>query len=62
MRLGLHEVEMPSKGINRMGELDDLLGGLRPNELTVLTGETASGKTTWAANLGFDLQRQSSSP
>ena len=34
---------------------DDLLGGLRPNELTVLTGETASGKTTLAANLSYKL-------
>jgi len=37
---------------------DDLLGGLRPNELTVLTGETASGKTTWAANLGYKLSEK----
>jgi len=37
---------------------DDLLGGLRPNELTVLTGETASGKTTLAANLGYRLSEE----
>ena len=37
---------------------DDLLGGFRPNELTVLTGETASGKTTMAANLGYRLSEE----
>ena len=34
------------------------LGGLRSNELTILTGETASGKTTWAANLGYQLSQE----
>ena len=29
-------------------EFDRLIGGLRPNELTVVTGETSSGKTTFA--------------
>lgn len=29
--------------------LDRLIGGLRPNELTVATGETSSGKTTFTA-------------
>lgn len=38
-------------------QLDRLLGGLRPTELTVFTGETASGKTTWTTNLGFNLAR-----
>jgi replicative DNA helicase len=39
--------------------LDDLLGGLRPNELTVVTGETASGKTTFtAAYLPYCLSQQ----
>jgi twinkle protein len=38
-------------------DFDGLLGGLRPNELTLLTGETASGKTTWAANLGYKLAK-----
>jgi len=37
---------------------DDLLGGLRFNELTILTGETASGKTTWATNLEFRLTKE----
>jgi replicative DNA helicase len=31
------------------------MGGIRPNELTVLTGETGSGKTTFAANMGYRL-------
>jgi twinkle protein len=34
---------------------NSLIGGVRPHELTVLTGETASGKTTWAVNLAFNL-------
>lgn len=37
--------------------LDDLLGGFRSNELSILTGETGSGKTTWAANLGYRLSK-----
>lgn len=39
-------------------DFDSLLGGFRPNELTVLTGETASGKTTLAANLGYRLSEK----
>jgi len=51
-----------SKGIlTRWKDLDDLLGGLRLNELTVLTGETASGKTTLAANLGYKLAKENHS-
>ncbi len=39
--------------------LDDLLGGLRPNELTIVTGETASGKTTFtAAHLPYCLSQK----
>jgi len=34
--------------------IDNLLGGIRPHELTVITGETGSGKTTLAANIGFN--------
>ena len=37
--------------------LNDLLGGFRSNELSILTGETGSGKTTWAANLGYRLSK-----
>jgi twinkle protein len=33
--------------------LNELLGGIRLCEVSILTGETASGKTTWALNL-FD--------
>jgi replicative DNA helicase len=36
---------------------DDLLGGLRLNELTELTGETGSGKSTFATNLSYKLAR-----
>lgn len=40
-------------------ELDGLLGGgLRPGELTIVTGETSSGKTTWTANLNFKLSKR----
>lgn len=39
-------------------ELDNLLGGLRPGELTIVTGETSSGKTTWTANLNFNLTKK----
>ena len=38
-------------------DFDDLLGGLRPYELTELTGETGSGKSTWAVNLGYRLSK-----
>jgi twinkle protein len=38
-------------------EFDGLLGGFRPNELTALTGETGSGKTTLAANLGYRMAK-----
>jgi replicative DNA helicase len=36
---------------------DELIKGLRTNELSILTGETGSGKTTWAVNLGYRLLR-----
>jgi twinkle protein len=43
-----------SKGINTgLNPLDNLFGGFRPNELSILTGETSSGKTTFATHLGF---------
>lgn len=38
-------------------KFDNLVKGLRPNELSILTGETGSGKTTWAANLGYRLSK-----
>jgi len=39
-------------------KFDELLNGLRSSELTILTGETGSGKTTWAANLGHRLSQK----
>jgi len=55
----LHEGQSTSKGVlTGWHDVDDLLGGLRPNELTILTGETSSGKTTWAANLGYRLSQE----
>ena len=35
--------------------LNTMLGGLRHSEVTILTGETASGKTTFAINIMNDL-------
>ena len=37
-------------------------GVSRPNELTELTGETGSGKTTWAVNLAYRLSSQDNHP
>ncbi len=37
---------------------DDLLKGFRPGELTILTGETGSGKTTWSVNLAYKFAKQ----
>jgi len=52
----LYNGQSISEGIQTGWKIfDDLFGGLRLNELTVLTGETASGKTTLAANLGYRL-------
>jgi len=39
-------------------EFDRLMGGLRPNELTEITGETGSGKTTFSVNLGYKLAKK----
>jgi len=36
-------------------DLDEILGGLRSHELTVVTGDTGSGKTTFAANLALNV-------
>jgi len=54
----LHSGQSINKAIPSGWEkLDDLIKGLRPNELSILTGETGSGKTTWAANLGYRLSK-----
>jgi len=34
-----------------------LLGGLRDGEITVVTGDTGSGKTTWTTALAWDIAR-----
>jgi twinkle protein len=53
-----HFGRLKSEGIRTgFAKFDGLLGGLRFTELTVLTGETGSGKTTWTANLGFRLAK-----
>jgi twinkle protein len=52
----LHNGKSQSKGIRtEWNNFDCRLGGIRPNEVTVFTGETGSGKTTMATNLGFKL-------
>ena len=57
--LDLYHGRSVSKGIlTGWNDFDNLLSGLRPNELSVLTGETSSGKTTWAANLSYKLVKK----
>jgi len=51
--LKLYEAGNARGIVTGLTTLDDRLGGFRPNELSILTGETASGKTTFAAHLGF---------
>jgi len=52
----LHSGKSESKGLpTGWQDFDNLLRGIRPTELTVLTGETGSGKSTWAANLAYRL-------
>lgn len=52
----LHSGNLESKGLlTGWQDFDNLLQGIRPTELTVLTGETGSGKSTWAANLAYYL-------
>jgi twinkle protein len=53
----LHSQSAVRGTLTEWKNFDGLLGGLRSNELTILTGETASGKTTWAANLGYRLSK-----
>jgi twinkle protein len=54
--LKFHEGISTQRGIlSEWRDFDKVMGGLRPTELTILTGETASGKTTWASNLAFKL-------
>jgi twinkle protein len=57
--LDLYHGKLTGKGIpTGWGDFDSLQGGLRMDELTVLTGETSSGKTTWAANLTYKLTKK----
>lgn len=51
-----HETPLTTK--TGWPSFDDLLGGIRPNELTIITGETGSGKTTWGVNLCYRLLTQ----
>jgi twinkle protein len=41
----------------RWREVNRILGGFRDGELTVVTGDTASGKTTWTTCLAWDMAR-----
>lgn len=52
---GLFRQKEINKGIpTGWKALDRLWGGLRNGELTVVTGETAGGKSTWCVNLGYN--------
>lgn len=47
------------RGIQTLwGNLDEKIGGLRPGEVTVLTADTGSGKTTFCINLMYNLAIQ----
>ncbi len=39
-------------------EFDAILGGLRSGELTIVTGDTGIGKTTWTLNVAYKLMAQ----
>ena len=39
-------------------DFDNLIGGLRRNELTVLTGETGSGTDSFSVNLAYRLAQK----
>lgn len=57
--LDLYRGRSTSRGIlTGWGDFDSLQGGLRIDELSVLTGETSAGKTTWAANLSYKLTKK----
>lgn len=52
----LHGGESDTKGIRTgWNEFDNLWGGIRPNELSIWTGETGGGKSTHAANIAYNL-------
>ena len=52
----LHSGKSQSRGVKTgWNGFDSKFGGLRPNEVSVVTGETGSGKTTMCANLGYKL-------
>ena len=44
--------------LKRFSKLDQMIGGLRPYEFTILCGGTGTGKTTLCANLSLDLLEQ----
>lgn len=45
----------PSTKIHSWSYFNQLVGGLRPREFSILCGSTGSGKTTWLANLSAQL-------
>lgn len=51
------------KGLQLQGwdEFNEAMGGLREEEITVVTGETASGKSTWCLNIIYKLIKQGKS-
>lgn len=49
---------MPSVRLTQFRDLNDMTGGFRPREFTILCGATGVGKTTLCANLSLDLLMQ----
>lgn len=47
----------PPKGVRleQWPEFTNLIGGLRPNELTIFCGATGAGKTQWLSNIACQL-------
>ncbi|KAI9178890.1 hypothetical protein H9P43_005552 [Blastocladiella emersonii ATCC 22665] len=48
---------MMGRPINGFPLLQEALKGIRPGELTILTGPTGTGKTTWLSQLTLDLAK-----
>ena len=56
----LNYIQNPPRGIslNWWPRFTEILGGLRPNELTLVCAPTGAGKTAWLANVSAQLLHQ----
>jgi len=56
----IKELTTPPEAVRlpRSPLLDDMLGGLRPHEFSILCGSTGAGKTTLLANLAVEFMMQ----